>query len=212
MVESEKKFCWSHSISQEPYIMWFSFMHLWYKWWYLQDFFCILSKFWFYMFSGGSKGQKIVPKRLCSLHLVSNEPYIIWLSFVGHKWNLMISPDFFFQNFDFSVKGQKMVQNEKRFCLLYSISQEPYIIWLSFVVDKCKMIISPGLFFLFFHFFKIFVFWFLSGIKGKKMTQNDKNFCLLRLISQESLFIVHMHKRKYLLIFLNFSFLGPIVG
>ena len=115
-----------------------------------------------------------------------------------------ISRFFVFQNFDFSVKGQKMVQNEKRFCLLYSISQEPYIIWLSFVVDKCKMIISPGLFFLFFHFFKIFVFWFLSGIKGKKMTQNDKNFCLLRLISLESLFIVHMHKRKYLLIFLKF--------
>ena len=194
-------FCRSHSISQKPYIIWFSFMHLWYKWWYLQDFFSILSKFWFYMFSGGSKRQKIVPKRLCPLHLISKEPYIIWLSFVGHKWNLMISPDFFFQNFDFSVKGQKMVQNEKRFCLLYSISQEPYIIWLSFVVDKCKMIISPGLFFLFFHFFKIFVFWFLSGIKGKKMTQNDKNFCLLRLISLESLFIVHMHKRKYLLIF-----------
>ena len=87
-----------------------------------------------------------------------------------------------------------MVQNEKRFCLLNSISQEPYIMWLSFVVDKCK-IIPPG----FFSFFQNFDF-LVSGIKGQKMAQNDKNFCLLHLISQESLFIVHLWKRKYFLI------------
>ena len=91
-----------------------------------------------------------------------------------------------------------MVQNQKRFCLLNAMSLEPYIILLSFVVDKCKMIISPGVFF---HFLKILIFWFASGIKGQKMTQNDKSFCLLHLISQESLFIVHMRKRKYLFIF-----------
>ena len=112
-------------------------------------FFFILSKFWFSMIFVGLKGQKIVPKKLCPLHLISKEPYIIWLSFVVHKCKLMISPGFFFFNFDFSVKGQKMVQNEKRFCLLYSISQEPYIIWLSLAVDKCKMIISSGFFFSF---------------------------------------------------------------
>ena len=99
---------------------------------------------------GGSKGKKIIHKKLCRLHLVSKEPYIIWLSFVVHKCKLMISPGFFFQNFDFSVKGQKMVQNEKRFCLCNSISQEPYIILSSFVVDKCKIRISPGFCF---HFF-----------------------------------------------------------
>ena len=99
---------------------------------------------------GGSKGKKIIHKKLCPLHLVSKEPYIIWFSFVVHKCKLMISPGFFFQNFDFSVKGQKMVQNEKRFCLCNSISQEPYIILSSFVVDKCKIRISPGVFF---HFF-----------------------------------------------------------
>ena len=105
----------------------------------------------------------------------------------------MISPGFFFQNFDFSVKGQNVVQYEKRFCLLNSISQEPYIIWLSFVVDKCKMIISPGVCF---HFFKILIFWFAGGINEQKRTQNDKNFCLLRLISQESLFIAHISKKE----------------
>ena len=64
------------------------------------------------------------------------------------------------------------------------------------------MIISPGGFF--WVFFKIMVFWFVSAIKGQKMIQNDKNFCMLRLISQESLFILRMRKRKYLLIFFQF--------
>ena len=108
-------------------------------------FFFILSKFWFSRFLGGSKGKKIVHKKLCSLHLVSKEPYIICFSFLVHKCKVMISPGFFFQNFDFSVKGQRMVQNEERFCLLNTISQEPYIIWSSFVVDKCKMIILQNL-------------------------------------------------------------------
>ena len=102
-----------------------------------------------------------------------------------------------------------MVQNEKRFCLLNTMSQEPYIIWSSFVVDKCKMIIPWGVFF---HFFKILIFWFVSWIKGQKMTQNDKHFCLLRLISQESLFIVHMRKRKYLLHFFQFLIFGANSG
>ena len=129
--------------------------------------FFILSKFWFSRFlgrgcrggDGGPKEQKIVHKKLCPLHLISKEPYIIWLSFVVHKCKLMISPSFFFQNFDFSVKGQKKVQNEKKFCLLNSISQEPYIIRLPFVADKCKMIISLRFFFTFskFWFFGLFV-------------------------------------------------------
>ena len=109
---------------------------------------------------GSSKGQKIVHKKLCPLHLISKEPYIIWLSFMVHKCKLMISPGVFFQNFDFSVKGHKMVQNEKRFCLFNTISQEPYIIWLSFVVGKCKMIISPGVFFIFSKF------WFFGLLVG----------------------------------------------
>ena len=107
-------------------------------------FFFILSKFWFFKFlgdggEGGAKGQKIVHKKLFLLHLISKEPYIIWLSFVVHKCKLMISPGFFFFNFDFSVKGQKMVQNEKRFFLLNSISQEPYIIHHMIVIRSRQM-------------------------------------------------------------------------
>ena len=43
-------------------------------------------------------------------------------------------------------------------------------------------------------------------------TQNDKNFCLLRLISQESLFIVDMQKKKYLLIFFQVLIFGANSG
>ena len=42
------------------------------------------------------------------------------------------------------VKGQKTVQNDKNLCLLCSLSQEPDIIWLSFMVQMYKMI-SPGI-------------------------------------------------------------------
>ena len=44
------------------------------------------------------------------------------------------------------VKGQKMTQNVKKFCLSCFISHEPYIIWLSYMVHMCKMIISPNIF------------------------------------------------------------------
>ena len=43
------------------------------------------------------------------------------------------------------VKGQKMVQNDKNFCPLCLTSEEPYIIWLLFVVHLCKIIMSPGI-------------------------------------------------------------------
>ena len=82
------------------------------------------------------------------------------------------------------VKVQKTVQNNQKFCRSCFISQEPYIIWLSFMVHLlCKMIISPGVFFI---FFKVWFFglW-VRGVKGHKMFQDDKNFCLLPLLSQE---------------------------
>ena len=58
-------------------------------------FFFHFLKFWFSRFLGRSKGQKIFHKKLCPFHLISKEPYIIWLSFVVHKCKLMISPGFF---------------------------------------------------------------------------------------------------------------------
>ena len=124
------------------------------------------------------KGQKIAwnDKKFCLLHFISWESYMIWLSFMVHLCEIMIftSIFFFFQNFDFlGCKGQKMVQNEKKFCLSHSISQEPYIRWSSFVVCKCKMIISSGIFFI---LLKLWFFRLLGGSKGKnwpKMTENS---------------------------------------
>ena len=55
----------------------------------------------------------------------------------------------FFKIFIFQIvsgvyKRGKMAQNEKKICLSHSVSQEPYIIWLSFIVHLCQVMISPG--------------------------------------------------------------------
>ena len=91
------------------------------------------------------------------------------------------------------VKGQKMVQNDKKLCLLHSISQEPYI-WFSFMVQMCKMIISSGVFFT----VKILIFQAVKGLKGQKMAQKVENFFLSHLVFQElyiiwSSFMVDMY-------------------
>ena len=105
------------------------------------------------------------------------------------------------------AKGQKMVQNNKKFCLSHFISLEPYIIWLSFMLLMCKMIISSCIFFFFFNF----NFWgCVRGVKGQKTVQNDKKFCLLHSISQETYiiwlsFMVHICKMICLGVFFIFS-------
>ena len=118
-------------------------------------------------------------KKFCPSHSVSQELYIIWLSFMVDICKMVISPGVFFYFFKIlifrlhrGVKGQKMVQNDKKFCLLRSISQEPYIIWLSFMVQMCKMIISPGAFFS----FKILIFWVVRRLKGQKWPKMTKIF------------------------------------
>ena len=82
-----------------------------------------------------------------------------------------------------------MVKNDKKFCLSHSISQEPYIIWLSFIMQMCKMIISAGVFFFCCCccFFSILEFWFFGlseGSKGKKWPKMA-NISLSHSISQE---------------------------
>ena len=75
------------------------------------------------------------------------------------------------------VLKQKPVQNDKKLCQSHFISQKPYIIWLSFMVQLCKMIMSS----VFFYFFKIFIFWVVRGVKGWKMVQNDKKILSVAL-------------------------------
>ena len=55
-------------------------------------------------------------------------------------------------------------------CLSRSISQEPYIIWLSFMVQICKMIICQGVFFS----VKILIFQVVKGWKGNKWPEMSK--------------------------------------
>ena len=90
----------------------------------------------------------------------------------------------FFKNFNFlgfqGSKRAKTVQNDKKFYPSCFISHQQFIIWLSFMVHLCKMIISPGVFF--FIFSKIWFFGLLVGVKGQKMVQNDKKFCHARYL------------------------------
>ena len=128
--------------------------------------FNIFLKFWFFGFIERKNGKKWskVTKKICLSRSVSQEPYIIWLSFIRRMCRMIISPKvlssfsiFVFFGLSGVPSEQKTVQNDKKFCPSRFIAQEPYIIWLSFMVNICKMIISPGTFFNFskFSFFRL---------------------------------------------------------
>ena len=74
--------------------------------------------------------------------------------------------------------GQKMTKwpKMKRFCLSHFILQEPYILWFSFMVGMCKMIISSGVFFIFLKF------WF-SGLLGGKRVKNCQKWQKILLLT-----------------------------
>ena len=115
------------------------------------------------------KGQKMAQndKNFCLLHLIFQEPYIIWFSFMVHMyvWKDNISKYIF--GIISGGKRAKKTQNDKNFCLSHSVSQELYIIWLWFLVHMCKMMISPVCKFF---YFSNFDFW---GFKGGKWAKND---------------------------------------
>ena len=74
------------------------------------------------------------------------------------------------------LKGQKISQNEKQqLHTSCAISQEQYSIWSWFLVHFCKMMVSPGDFFI---FFEMFIIWAVrgrrGGLKGQGITQNGK--------------------------------------
>ena len=93
-------------------------------------------------------------QKFCLSFSISQELFILWLPFMVCMCKMIISPGFFFHFFKILIlrvvegtKVQKITQNDKKFCLSHVISQEPFIIWSSFMVDMCKKIISPGAFF-----------------------------------------------------------------
>ena len=105
-------------------------------WWYLQAHFSCFSKFWF-------------------------------------SWLLV------------GLKGQKMAQNYKKFCRLLFISQEPYIIWLSFMIHLCKMMISSGVFS---HFFKILIFRVVGGGVNSPKSQHSNSYIFYFYWSDSAIF------------------------
>ena len=76
---------------------------------------------------------------------------------------ISIGTFFIISNFVRGVKGQNMVHNDKKFCLLHSISEEPYIMTVIYV---CKMIISSGFFSILFQNFGFL------GPQGGKRAKN----------------------------------------
>ena len=104
-------------LSQEPYIIWLSLMVHISKRIISVGVFFNFSKFWFSRLTGwagegggGVKGQKMAPKwqKFCLfiglLHLIFQESYIIWSSFMVQMCERMISPGilFIFSKFWFS--------------------------------------------------------------------------------------------------------------
>ena len=126
---------------------------------------------------------------------ISQEKYSIWSWFLVHLCKMAISLGFFFifSKFWFleflGANGQKIVQNSKKFCPSRSISQESYIIWLSFMVNVCKMIISPGFFF---SFSKFWFFGLLGGgsKKWSKMTRNS--VCCISYLGKHTSYDCHL--------------------
>ena len=141
MKKKWKKICLSCSISQEPYIIWFSFMIHICKTIISPGIFFIFSKIWFSGSSGGSKSKKW-PKMTTNsvLHVIFQDPWIISSSFIVDMCKRIIFPDIFFSIFEMAKNDPKW----KKLCCIPS--QELYIIRLSFLVHMCKMMISRGIF------------------------------------------------------------------
>ena len=184
-VQNDKQFCPSRFISQEPYIIWLSFMVHLHKM-ISPGLFSFYQNFEFLGCSGGKrakngpKWQKIMS---VALHIWGTVHHMT----VIYVCKMMISLGvfsylFIFFQFWFSgsigyPKGHKMVQNDKKLCLLHSISQKQYIIWLSFMVQMCKLTISPGVFFN----AKILIFKFVKGLKGQKNGRKCQKFLSVAL-------------------------------
>ena len=131
---------------------------------------------------------------------VCHAPYLRnHISYNCHLWYTSVEWCFFqcfchfskFWFFVFCVKGQKMTQNDKKFGLSSFMYQEPYLIWLLFVVHKCKMMISLGVFF---HFFKILIFQVVRRVEDQKMAQNVKKLSVC--ISQEPYYIWYLFRMR----------------
>ena len=135
--------------------------------------FYVFFKFWFLMSIVGKRGKNDPKwtKHVCHNPFLRNHTYNWDFWYACVKWWHLQMLFSFFQNFDClgceGIKWQKMVQNDRKFCLFNSVSQEQYLEWLWFLVHMCRMMIFPAICF---HFFKILIFFLFLGreVKGRK--------------------------------------------
>ena len=109
-------------------------------------FFFIFSKFWFCWSLEGYKNKKWlkITKKFC-LSCPYPENHILYdhnLWYPSVKWYVSRLFIIFLKMLIFrvvrKVKGQKWPKMTKKLCTLRLISQEPYIMWASFMVHMCK--------------------------------------------------------------------------
>ena len=125
-------------------------------------FFSFFSKFWFCWSLEGYKNKKWlkITKKFC-LSCPYPKNHILYdhnLCYPSVKWYVSRLFIIFLKMLIFrvvrKVKGQKWPKMTKKLCTLRLISQEPYIMWASFMVHMCKTI-SPGVLL---YFSKILIF------------------------------------------------------
>ena len=123
-----------------------------------------ILKFLFSALSGGWKSKK--QPKMTNIFVCHTSYFRNHTSYDLHLWytctyERIISQGVFFVFFKILIfriirvkgwKKDKKWPNYKKFCLSHSVSQEPYIIWLWFLVHMCKMMISPANFFIFQNF------------------------------------------------------------
>ena len=103
----------------------------------------------------------------------------LWYTFVKRLYLQVFFS--FFQKFDFlGRQGDQRAKNGPKWqqilcCTLYFIFQDPWIIWSSFIVDMCKRIIFPDI------FFSIF-----------EMEKNDPKWKKLCCIPSQELYIIRL--------------------
>ena len=136
----------------------------------------------------------------------NNSKWKITISYVTSPGSFFIFLIFSFFRLLRGQKGKKWPKMTSKFCLLHFISQEPWIIWLSFVVDKFKMIMSPADFFI---FLKFWYFGLWGGSKGKKWSRMAKNSVLCTLYLRNHIsYDFHLQytclKGQYLHVFFTF--------
>ena len=180
--------CWhkyypSHTISQEKYSIWSWFLVHLHKMIISPEDFFVFSKFWFFWFLRGKspkrcpKWQKVVSMMMMMMMMNCFCGIVDWRK----AFSLISSRDHYQRSSPSRISdtpwaGFEPVQNlslsfVEWSCVVVititpqcqnprSISQEPCIIWLSFMVHICKMIISPVVSFI------LSKFWFFGFLGG----------------------------------------------